>query len=122
MKTEYFDCCCSAPDHTLRFMYDTTEFNEGAELPTIYTEVMMSHYLPWHKRIWVAIKYLFGMDTPDHFGCWELDSKDTDRMIDMLTKFKETENKYMEQKESYMNKASEELYSFAGYEQHSKDD
>lgn len=96
--THYFECTCGAPDHTLRFILDTDD-----ELPTIYTEVMMSHYLPWYKRVWVGIKYMFGMDKVDHFGGWELHHDDADRLIAMLEEFKKGSEKYLDEKNSKLH-------------------
>ena len=91
--TEYFSCTCGAPDHTLRFILDLEE-NEDIPVPTFYTEVMMSHYQPWYKRIWIGFKYVFGYSKPDHYGCWEIHHDDVDRMITMLTKLKDADVKY----------------------------
>jgi len=89
---EYFACACSSPNHTLRFVLDMDEdHGDYPRMPTIYTEIMMSHFRPWYSRIWIATKYIFGMDTPDHYGCWEIDihnSDDPQRLIDMVTKLK----------------------------------
>jgi len=85
---EYYTCLCSSPNHTLRFVLD-----KDPEFPTIYTEIMMSHYQPWYKRIWISIKYIFGMDTVDHYGAWEIKHEDVDRMIALLTELKNVNKK-----------------------------
>ena len=123
--TEHLDCCCGSPQHTLRFVLDFDTFGDD-EIPTIYTDVQMAHYLPWYKRIWVAIKYIFGYDTVDHYGCWELDHTDADRMITMLTKLKDANTKYLAERNLKMHNPSEttqttetdkNLYSGNDYEQ-----
>ena len=81
--TKYYECQCGSPSHTLRFVLDL-----DPEFPTLYTELMMSHYLPWYKRIWVAIKYIFRYDTTDHYGSWELKPEDADDLINLLIKLK----------------------------------
>ena len=123
--TEYFECTCGAPDHTLRFILDLDENPaEGwPNLPTFYTEVQLSHYQPWYRRIWIGIKYVFGYDKPDHFGCWELHLQDTDRMITMLSKLKEANDKYLAERNLKMHNPSElnptdsDLYGGNDYEQ-----
>jgi len=94
--THYFECTCGAPDHTLRFVIDK---GDKEWPPTMYTEVMMSHFRPWHKRVWIAIRYMFGMDTPDHYGGWELNREDADRLIKMLEDFKKGEDKFQTEKD-----------------------
>ncbi len=51
--TEYFECDCNSPEHTLVFTLDR-EDNE------IYTSVFLNQYRPWWHRIWIATKYVFG--------------------------------------------------------------
>jgi len=93
--THYYECTCGAPDHTLRFILDHGNAEDVNWPPTIYTEVMMSHFRPWYKRVWISIRYVFGMDTVDHFGGWELNRDDADRLIKMLEDFKAGEAKYL---------------------------
>jgi len=120
--TEYFECTCGAPDHTLRFILDLEE-DQDIPVPTLYTEVMLSHYQPWYNRIWIGIKYMFGYDKPDHFGCWELHQVDADRMISMLSKLKEANDKYLAERNLKMNnpskttKTDSDLYGGNDYEQ-----
>lgn len=87
---EYFTCCCSDFDHTLRFVLDLDEDSEHP-WPTIYTEIQINHYLPWYKRIWLGIKFIFGVDVRHPYNCWEINEKSDDpqRMIEMLEKLKE---------------------------------
>ena len=84
----YYTCICGSPDHTLRFILDL-----DPEYPTLYTELMMSHYQPWYKRVHIGIKYMFGMDTVDHYGCWEIKHEDVDKMIELLTRLKNVKKK-----------------------------
>ena len=125
--TEYYECTCGAPDHTLRFILDHgNEDKDDTWPPTLYTEVMLSHFRPWHKRVWIGIKYMFGMETPDHYGGWELNREDADRLIKMLEDFKTGEVKYLRDKKLTMRSSKRcgwindnGLYS--GYEQESGD-
>jgi len=125
--TKHFDCSCGSPQHTLRFVLD---FWSDDHLPTIYTDLQMAHYLPWYKRTWVAIKYIFGYDTVDHYGSWELDAADADKMIAMLTEYKEANAKYLasnvakaktEKREPFNASTLDELYGGAEYEQTTRD-
>ena len=77
-NTEYFDCKCSSPEHTLRFVYDEDD---------IYIEIYLRQYRNFFKRIWIAIKYIFGYKC--QYGDWDcfiLKEDDIQRMIRLLTK------------------------------------
>ena len=86
---EYFTCCCGSFDHTLRFILDLDRGHENP-YPTLYAEIQMIHYHPWYKRLWIGIKYIFGIDTPNPYSCWEINKKsdDPDRLIELLQKLK----------------------------------
>lgn len=124
--TFYFECTCGAPDHTLRFILDKTE-DDADWPPTLYTEVMMSHFRPWYHRVWIGIRYMFGFDTPDHYGGWELNRDDADRLIGMLEEFKAGETKFLidkklkynsPQRAGWIRDGDGQLYT--GYEQNEK--
>ena len=54
-ETEYLECACTSNEHRLVFTLDP----EDEEFP-IYVSTFLHSYYPWYKRIWVAIKYVFG--------------------------------------------------------------
>jgi hypothetical protein len=56
------ECACNNPEHVLAFTLDTKE----AEL---IIEKRFMHYLPWHKRILKAIRYIFGYNPEFMFDC-----------------------------------------------------
>lgn len=82
---KYFNCSCADFSHTLRFVID---LDRGSDypIPTIYTETKLNHYLPWYKRIWIGIRYIFGNDYVQPYACWEINSQGDDPkiMIGML--------------------------------------
>lgn len=89
---EYFTCACGSFDHTLRFVLDLdrSDDKDHIALPSIFTEMQMNHYLPWYKRVWLGIKFIFGTDVRHAYSCWEInnDSDDPERLIEMLQKLK----------------------------------
>lgn len=92
MKTEYFTCECTHPEHTLRFCYFDPMDGFPGEL---YLEIMLNTgHLSVFRRIWVAIKYILNMKlaTNCSFDTWSLAPADLNRMIDFLSKVKENEN------------------------------
>ena len=71
-----FQCVCHSPEHNLQIEYDN-------DVDTIMFTVHLNQYRNIFKRIWVAIKYIFGYGC--RYGQWdvfELQRQD-------ITKFKE---------------------------------
>ena len=90
MQSHYFDCQCSSPEHTLRFVYDS-EYNE------LYTEIFLCQNRNIFQRIWVAIKYIFGFKCRyGHWDCWLLRQEDCSQLLLLVDKvcenYKRTEN------------------------------
>lgn len=81
--TEYFDCACGSPEHTIRFTLDLDD------PPSIYCDFYLDQYIPWYKRIWVAIKYILKLPPQNaHFDNWIMRLEDTERLIQLLEKVK----------------------------------
>lgn len=57
------ECACHDPNHMIVVEPD-------AELRTLYISVQLNPYLPWHKRAWLGLMYIFGVRTV-HDGHWE---------------------------------------------------
>lgn len=83
-NSEHFECRCYSPEHLLTFRYWKDE--HGAEL---YAYVFLRPE-PFYKRIWLGIKYIFGYTSKyGYFDEFILDPKDVDRMIGLLSRYKE---------------------------------
>lgn len=79
-KYEHFDCACSDIAHTIRFYSDADPDYEEFGL-----EVALNHYLPWYKRVWVAVKYVFGFKADyGQYDSWILDSNDRKRLRELM--------------------------------------
>lgn len=80
MKPYYFECHCHSPEHTLIFRLDEEEPK------TLYGYVFLNSDSLF-KRIWKAIKYVFGFKCRyGHFDEFILNPKDAQKMIDLLSK------------------------------------
>ena len=80
MQTHYFDCKCTSPEHTLRFVYDPQD-NE------IYTEVFLCQYRNPFQRIWTALKYVFGFKCKfGHWDCWLMQDEDCKRLVELVNR------------------------------------
>lgn len=88
--TEYLECQCGSNEHTLRFVLSLDE--EG---PEIYTSVFLGSY-PWGwKRLWTAIKYLFGYKCKyGHWGCFSMKPEDAFRLQGLLVRLIEAGMKH----------------------------
>lgn len=78
--TEFFECECSSPEHTLTFTLSLDE-----DEPEIYTSVFLGSY-PWGwKRFKTAVRYLFGYKCVyGHWDCFQLRPGDALRLQGML--------------------------------------
>lgn len=48
----YIECTCEDLEHVTRLTVDKDE-------KCIFVEYFLAPYLPWYKRIWVSLKYIF---------------------------------------------------------------
>ena len=83
MEYKYVECLCESPDHVIRISYDEYD---------CWVEVQLNFYLPWHKRVWNAIRYIFNVG-PKWGGHWDatlLDSKKAREVCDILNEYIQT--------------------------------
>ncbi len=67
-------------EHVLRFELDDHD---------LYTSVFLCQYRSFFKRVWVAVKYVFGYKCKHgHWDCTMLRPEDADRLIGMLNDYK----------------------------------
>lgn len=86
MQKEYFECACHSDEHTLKFVYDPDE-NE------LYTSVFLNEDRFFH-RVWNGLKYIFGYKCKyGHWNCWLLRPEDVDRLLKLINKVKDGEQK-----------------------------
>lgn len=101
MKNEYFECACFSPQHRAVFQLDTGEEHKFAYEPELYMEAYLRSYYNIFKRVWVALKYVFGGKTKyGHFDCFLLKYEDAERLKELL-------NQYTTSVESWANKKAE---------------
>lgn len=74
----FVSCDCGSPEHTLRFILDL----EGQ---MIHTEVYLNNYNNVFKRMWIALKYVFGYTSKyGHFDCTVMDVETASQLIQMI--------------------------------------
>lgn len=64
MENKYFECECYSPEHTLRISYDCS--NQRDKFIAFYVQLSK---LPFWRRLWAGIKYIFGYEC--RYGHWE---------------------------------------------------
>lgn len=80
-EKEYFECSCGDMDHILRMCY----FKD--ELDTMYVDVHLRQKI-WYRRLWQAIKYVFGhRSTFGDFDEFLWNKKEATRVRSLLDKF-----------------------------------
>lgn len=80
LTQHYFDCQCSDFNHVFRFVFDEKDGD-------MWLEVQLNHWLPWHKRVWQAIRYLFAKrQAYGHFDTTMLREEDVARLQALLTR------------------------------------
>jgi len=87
LKVEHFECICYSDEHRLTFQIDD-DIKNGWK-PEFYTSVFLAEHSDIFKRIWTAIKYIFGYKC--RYGHWEnfiMNEKDIDRMLTVLQNYK----------------------------------
>lgn len=90
--TEHFECRCMSDEHMLKFTLDET--CGDIEDLEIWTSVFLHKYEPLWKRVWIALKYIFGYNCRyGHWDCFIMRGEDVDRMMLLLVKYKAIEAK-----------------------------
>lgn len=84
MKYEYIECCCGCDAHTIRFTWDP-----DPEFPEIYMSIFLYPFYSFWKRLWLAIKYIFGRTTSKygHFDETILVYEQIERLKDLCDRF-----------------------------------
>ena len=82
MTAEFFECACHSDEHTLTFRY-VPEYNE------LYTSVFLNQRRNVFKRVWIALKFVFGYKCKyGHWDCFYMRLDDAERLkalLDRLT-------------------------------------
>lgn len=69
-----FECSCGSFDHNVRFEVDE-------DMGHISISVPLNHWLPWWKRLWLAVKYVFKRtERYGHYDTVMLSPHDYDRI------------------------------------------
>ena len=76
----HFDCVCDSDEHVFVVRMDREEGE-------MYTSVHLNGYLPWYKRAWYALRYVFGYHCRyGHWDCVLLDEVRATKLRDTCDK------------------------------------
>lgn len=105
IKSEYFECQCHSPEHTLRMTYCpytdkgiVVQSHQFRSPPELYAEMLLCSYKNIFERIWTAFKYIFriGTERGGDFDCCILKVEDCERLRKMLDRMIEEDKVYEE--------------------------
>ncbi len=79
-----FGCDCKKGNHRLIVYYGTKYWG-----PYVNMTTRINHLLPWYKRVFVAIGYIFGLtcDNVEQFEIFSLNKEDVDKLRNMCQDF-----------------------------------
>lgn len=84
-RHEFFDCDCVHPDHLMRvdiFQWSDQPVRKG-DVELSFT-LQLSHYLPFHKRVWAAIRYIFKVVHHDWYTSTIVKFEDIERLKNII--------------------------------------
>ena len=83
-----FECTCSTFDHNIRFEVDE-------EMGHIAISVPLNHWLPWWKRLWLAVKYVLKQtERYGHYDTVMLNPNDYGKIRELLDISEQKMSKY----------------------------
>ena len=80
METSYYDCECGDFDHAFRFSVDPDDGD-------LTLEARLNIFLPWYKRVWLAILYVLGRSEgygDGHYDVTVVREKDYARLVELI--------------------------------------
>lgn len=70
-KSKFFLCDCKTPSHLLQFYHETWDDHDNWD--EFGCVLFLNHYLPWYKRLGIAVLYVLGYQTQHtHYDSWQL--------------------------------------------------
>ena len=90
MRHHYVPCECKSMEHMFCFVYfeDAKKHIDPHWSDELYLEVQMISNKEWYKRVWAAIKYVFGHTS--NYGHWDsasISPEEAVRMVELLNRF-----------------------------------
>lgn len=81
----HFECLCGHYEHKFEIIFDPDI--DDTDNP-LYATVSLNDGLPWYKRVYLAIRYIFGHTSRyGHYAEFLLERDDAKRMMEVCKKF-----------------------------------
>jgi len=99
---------CYSDEHVLRW-----DLLDDLEYPELYASVFLNQYHNVFKRVWIAVKYIFGYKCRyGHWDCFLLNPQDIGRMTALLEAYREAVNsKTLKETEVIKSRGMVDVYS-----------
>jgi hypothetical protein len=88
IKNHYVECECHSVEHVVRYTFypDDALYDPADRL--VYVTMFLNQYRSFWKRIWVAIKYVFGYKCKyGHFDCTMVNVDEATNLRNFLNEF-----------------------------------
>jgi hypothetical protein len=83
-RIEYFLCDCGSREHLMvAEIIDWTSPDLPKEYELMFS-LQLNHYLPWYKRVWFGIKYIFGIKLQTWYDVVLIQKKDAELLKDLV--------------------------------------
>ncbi len=83
MKHQYFECDCNSEEHTIRFTWFEDE--KDPDFAHYYMSTTLHQYRSIWKRLWIALKYIFGYECVyGHWDCTSLSKEQSRKLAEFL--------------------------------------
>lgn len=84
-NTEYFECECGCLMHNVRIVWFQDEWMKKHNCEKeLYIDIHLNHYLPWYKRIYHAILYIFKSEKCKPYDCVTLSYEEANRLKNFI--------------------------------------
>lgn len=103
-EKHYFECQCGDDPDTFILIFDEAHLGKDWQSswePELYLTTFLRD-LPFFKRIWLAIKYIFGYKSKfGHFGETLIKYEDTNRLIGLIERYQSAYRNYQVDTEKF---------------------
>lgn len=88
-RREHLECVCTDPSHTAVVELALSD-RDTLEDPEIRLSIQLTPFLPWYKRVYEAVRYVFGINRTMWGGHWDvciLDKSSIEKLHSMVTAY-----------------------------------
>jgi hypothetical protein len=84
-RFEFFDCECHSPDHLIRVnIFQWCDPATHAADIDLEFNIQARPWLPWYRRVWVAVRYMFTGNGNEWYSSSIVKTADLDRLKNII--------------------------------------